>query len=489
MKPRFWILPLVAASVAACTTATPEQQMVYDAADALGGRDRILAIRTLEMEGGGTNGNLGQDMTMEATGQQFMVTAYRRVLDLPNRRARTEQTRTPNFPYFQGQQPQSTTTGIDAEIAYAIAANGNATRAADAVARDRALEFYHHPIAIVRAALDPAAQLSNLHTAGSERVVDVTTVSGRSLTLALDATTHLPTRVVSMTDNLNLGDVAIETSFADYSDVDGLRLPARYTTRTDRYTTADIRIERYSVDGDTGDLAAPSAAASAAPTTGPPPPNVVVTDVAPGLWLLGGQSHHSVLVELSDHLMLIEAPQNDTRTLAVVAKARELVPAKPLTTLVNSHHHFDHSGGIRAAMAEGLTVIAHKASAEYFRQAAGRPHTLVPDALEKSKRPVTIDVVDDAMTIKDGSRVIELYHIAGNPHADTLLMAYFPRERVLVEADVYTPGSAAQPFAANLLENIQKRKLRVDRIVPLHGQIAPFADLVKTVEAAKAVPR
>jgi hypothetical protein len=64
-------------------------------------------------------------------------------------------------------------------------------------------------------------------------------------------------------------------------------------------------------------------------------------------------------------------------------------------------------------------------------------------------------------------------------------MAYIPRDRLLIEVDAYSPGSAAQPYAANLLENIQKRNLRVDRIVPLHGAIAPFAELSKTVAGIK----
>ena len=352
------------------------------------------------------------------------------------------------------------------------------TRVSNAVAKDRRNEIFHHPLAIVRAALAPDAMLANARTANGQKVVDVT-VNGVPFTLALDATTNLPTRVVSMTDNLNLGDVAVETVFADYQDIGGLKLPAQLTTTTDRVMTADIHAAKQTIDGPTGDLAAPAAAASAAPITGSAPANVTVQELGKGIWWLAGQSHHSVLVEFADHLTLIEAPQNDTRSLAVIAKARELRPNKPLTNVVVSHHHFDHSGGVRAAVSEGLGVIAHKDSAAFFQNAATRPHTIVPDALARNPKPLKIETVDEELELKDATQTVQLYHIAGNPHADTLLMAYFPRERLLVEADVYTPGAAVAPYAANLLENITKRKLRVDKIVPIHGAIGPFSDLQK----------
>src|SRR5206468_3617408 len=164
-------------------------------------------------------------------------------------------------------------------------------------------------------------------------------------------------------------------------DVSGLKLPAHLTTKTDKYTTADIRVAKQTVEGEPGDLSAPAAAASAPPIAAPPPANVTAEEVAKGIWFLAGQSHHSVLVEFADHLLLIEAPQNDTRALAVIAKAKEVRPGKPLTQVVNTHHHFDHSGGVRAAVSEGLTVIAQKANAALFQQAIGRAHTIVPDAL------------------------------------------------------------------------------------------------------------
>ncbi|MBI4538561.1 MAG: MBL fold metallo-hydrolase [Gemmatimonadetes bacterium] len=486
MTHRPWIALAAIGLLSACARATPEQRIINDAAAALGGRDRILAVQTLVIEGEGTNGNLGQDMTPEATGQTFTVSGYRRAIDVAGRRVRIEQTRTPNFPYFQGQQPQTQVLGLDGDVAYNVAANGNATRAANAVAEARRVELYHHPITIVRAALDPAAMLTNARMLDSEASVDVMTADGVTLTLAIDGTTALPARVTSMTDNANLGDLAIETSFGGYQDVGGLQLPTTLTTKTDQYQTAELRVTNQTVDADVRALAAPPAAASAAPITGPPPANVSVEEVARGVWFLAGQSHHSVLVEFADHLTLIEAPQNDTRTLAVIAKARELRPDKPLTQVVNTHHHFDHSGGIRAAVSEGLTVITHSANAAFYQKAVGRPHTIVPDALAKNPKPLTTETVNDEMILSDGTMTVALYPITGNPHASTLLMAYFPRERILVEADVFNPGGAVAPYAANLLENIRRRNLRIDRIVPIHGAITPFGELARTVAALGA---
>lgn len=468
-----------AAAISACSKQPPEQQIVADAASALGGRSRVLAVKTIVIEGEGTNGNLGQDMTMDASSQAFVVTGYKRSIDLVNLRARTEQTRTPNFAYFQGPQPQKQVLGVDGDVGYNVAPNGNATRVSNAVAKDRRAEIYHHPLEIVRAGLDPAAKLASPRTAGNEQVVDITTPNGTTFTLAIDATTKLPTWVVSMTDNTNLGDVIIETSFDDYQDVNGLKLPKHLTTKTDKYKTAELRVAKQTVDGDTGDLAAPAAAASAPAIAGPAPAVVTAEEIAKGIWFLAGQSHHSVLVEFSDHLTLVEAPQNDTRALAVIAKARTLRPGKPITEVVNTHHHFDHSGGIRAAVSEGLAVITHKANAGFFQDAAARPHLIAPDALAKGPKPLKVVTVDDELELKDRSMTMKLYHVAGNPHADTLLMAYLPRERILVEADAFSPGAAVNPYAANLRENITKRGLKVDRIVPLHGAIVPYGELLK----------
>lgn len=462
--------------VAGCATRTPEQQVIDDAAAALGGRSQVLAARTLVMEGEGTQYNLGQDMRPGASGQTFAVSSFRRVVDIAGRRARTELTRTPNFAFFQGPQPQRQVQGIDGEVGYNVAANGNATRTAATVAQDRRAEFYHHPLTLVAAALAEGTTLSTVQT-GNERSVAIVLADGLRLVLVTDAN-GLPRRIESRGYHANLGDVTVSTRFDAYVPVNDLSLPSRIESRVDDFTTSDIRLTSQTLNGDTDELAAPAAVASA-PAPTPAAVNVVADDIAPGIWLLGGQSHHSVLVEFSDHLLLIDAPQSEARTLGVIAKARELRPDKPLTRLVTTHHHFDHTAGVRAAVAEGLSVITHSGNVDFFEEMAKRPHTITSDALAKNARPATVEGVDGERVFKDAVMEMVLYHVEGNPHSDTMLMAYFPRHRVLVQVDAFSPGSAVHPYAANLLENITRRKLQVDRIVPLHGTVTPFAELVK----------
>src|SRR5579872_3051964 len=385
----------VAAICVSCSKPGQDRQIVDDAAAALGGAQRLLDMKTIVIEGEGTNGNLGQDMTPDATGQVFELFGYRRSVDVNSARVRIEQTRTPNFVYFQGNQPQHQVFGVDGEVGYGIAPDGAATRTADAVAKDRLTDFYHYPLTAVRAALVEGAALSHPRTASGQRIVDVVSARKVPFTLAIDDRTSLPTRVVSMTDNTNLGDVAVETTFADYRDVNGLKMPFRITTRTDKYVTTDVRVAKQFVDGVVGDLSAPSKVRTATPIVGPAAAVVTVEEVAPGVWFLAGQSHHSVVVEFADHLTLIEAPQNDVRALAVIAKARELRPGKPLTEVVNTHHHFDHSGGLRAAVSEGLTIYTRRPNVAFYQTVLTRPHTLVPDALTKHRAQPKLEAVDE----------------------------------------------------------------------------------------------
>jgi hypothetical protein len=173
----------------------------------------------------------------------WQVSEYTRTIDLANARTRVRQRREAKF-LFAGALTQQLTQGLDGDIAYNTAPDGTMTRAADSVARDRRLELLQHPITIVRAALDPGAKLANVRADVNDDLVDVTTAKGDVLTLGVDRTTHLPSRVRYMSDNANMGDVAMVTTFEDYQDVSGLKLPRRITTMMDKYLQFGVQVSK-----------------------------------------------------------------------------------------------------------------------------------------------------------------------------------------------------------------------------------------------------
>ncbi len=498
MRSSKWLIVL--ALLVGCTSTPTEMSIINDSANALGGAEKIRAVNTLILEGTGENGNFGQSLSPDAPLPVFKVNQFKRAIDFAGGRWRHEATRTPTF-VAANTAPQPQILGVDGDVAYNVAANGTAARQLDEAAKDRLMELNHHPIGILRAALAPGTQLSNLRKDGNDNVVDITTAQGAKVTLYVDSGTKLPSKVVSMTApvaNNPLGDSAIETSFANYTDAGGLKLPSRITTRTDKYTTADYQISKSTVNGDLGDVAAPEAAKSApAPTTAA---MVTAEQVAKGIWFLAGQSHHSVLVEFQDHLALIEAPQNEVRVDAVLQKVKELKPDKPLRYVVNTHHHFDHSGGVRRAMAEGVTLITHAGNKTFFEDIAQRKFTMTPDMLSKSPKAPTIVGVTDKYELKDATRTVEIYPIP-NRHSDTMLIVYFPAERLLVEADLYNPPAPPSanappaagnipppvfPFAPSVVQTVQKLGLHPDRILPIHGFIVPYRNLEVAARTARS---
>ena len=477
------LLFLVTAAISGCTQLSPELEVVHDAAEALGGAEAVRGATTMVIEGSGSNYRLGQNRTPDSDLPISEVQSYKIETDLQNHRMRAEIT-SANFAGNMG----TAVTAMDGSVVYNVRQNGP-QRAGATAARERHTQYYHHPLTLLQAALadgaGEAATVSNLRQEMGHDVVDVTTAEGIELTLHVDPQTKLPLMISSMAYNSNLGDVVTVTSFSDYAEASGLMLPEGISKTIDSLPSSDLRISHV-VNGEIADLAAPAEVASA-PEPGPSPPNVTAEEVANGVWFLAGQSHHSVLIEFSEYTVLVEAPQNDARTLAVIARARDLVPDKTLRYVVNTHHHFDHSGGLRAAVAEGLTVITHETSRALFEDLVSRQHTVMVDHLAQNPAELVLETVtgDETYELRDGNRVIAIYRVGDNPHCDGMLAVYLPEEQILIQADMYIPGVGG-PFAASaaaLLQSIRDRELRVSRLVPIHGMITPLSDLEEAVEA------
>jgi glyoxylase-like metal-dependent hydrolase (beta-lactamase superfamily II) len=230
--------------------------------------------------------------------------------------------------------------------------------------------------------------------------------------------------------------------------------------------------------------------------TAVPPVRVDAEKLAEGVYYLTGGSHHSVAIDMGDHAVVVEAPLDEARSLAVIAKVKETIPGKPIRTVVNTHHHFDHAGGLRTFVDEGATIVTHQINQPYYLTAWAAPRTLRPDRLARSGKPAAFHTFTDKDILQGANRTVEVHLIANSPHNDGLAMVYLPAEKILIEADAFTPAAAtppsttpsttaaapaaASPTTVNLYENIRRLQLDVERIAALHGpRMATMDDLRK----------
>ncbi|MES2356334.1 MAG: MBL fold metallo-hydrolase [Pseudomonadota bacterium] len=277
-----------------------------------------------------------------------------------------------------------------------------------------------------------------------------------------------------------LGDTLVETKYSDYKDFDGIQFPSHIVRTQGGYPVLDIAVSGVKVNP-VVDIVAPQEIANAKA------PAVVVTTnkLAEGVYYLTGGTHHSVAIEQRDHVVVIEAPQNEERSLAVIAKVKETIPNKAIKYLVNTHAHFDHSGGLRTFVDEGATIVTEQANQPFYQKAWAAPRTIDSDRLAKSKKIAKFETFKTKHVLSDGKRSIEIYPIIGSGHNDAFALVYLPAEKILIEADAYTPlaanaplPTAPNPYTVNLYENIQKLKLDVEQIAALHGpRVVTIADL------------
>ena len=287
-------------------------------------------------------------------------------------------------------------------------------------------------------------------------------------------------RVESRIPDAVLGETDVVTTYAGYADFGGFAFPTRITQTQGGHPTLEFAV-REVIPNAPADIALPDAVRTATE-------RVTVDKVADGVWFISGGSHNSVAIEMKDYMILIETPLNDGRSMPVIEQVKKLVPGKPIRYVVNSHGHFDHSGGLRAAVGEGATIVTQAQNKAYFERAFATPNTIAPDHLAKSGKKARIMTVDEKTVLRDGARTVELHHVADSNHSDAFLVAYLPKERLLIEADSFTPGPPNTPPPAqlnpnntNLVDNLARLKLSVDRILPLHGRVVPSSELYAAV--------
>ncbi len=381
------IIVVVVATTTASILVTAQQgagnrAAITAAAQALGGLERIRAVRNIKLEGygqyayqfGGGNitGHPNAPMKFQAAND------LRRTYDLANGRFLLQERRNFLFPFagIGGHSFAEVNQYLDGDLAFNVNEKG-----AQRVLRNdpqilqhdgvhmRRMWMLNNPVVLVRTALDSATTVSAPRKDGNLTVFDLQLKEGDKLSMAIAPVTNLPEWVRWTNPHNDLGQVTYTTYFTGYVPYGGLTLPLGYRTLIDWRNVEyfKIYVDNYTVDGQIPDLAAPEAVRSA-PEPQPQPIKVQATEVAKGIWRLtpGGTN----VFEFADHLTLYELGGGIRNAEAIIAFARTLVPGKPVTQVITSHHHFDHTAGLRQGIAEGLTVIARRGNEGIFREMA-----------------------------------------------------------------------------------------------------------------------
>jgi glyoxylase-like metal-dependent hydrolase (beta-lactamase superfamily II) len=455
--------------------ATAQDASLDGVAKAMG----AAGLKSIQYSGSGTNFAIGQNFSPDTPWPRFVVKSYTRAVSYESASIRDELVRTQgeNPPRGGGGQPvvgeQRQIFVASGDFAWNVA--GDVVTPAPIALIDRQLQLWTTPHGVVKAAMANNATVQG-------RTITFTAPGRFKVQATVDAQ-NLVEKIDAVAPNAVLGDMPVEIRYSEYKDFAGVKFPTRIRQTIGGYPALDLTVTDVQPNVAV-DLPVPD------PIKQTPAPyaKIATQMTADGVWYITGGSHHSVLIEMKDHLILVESPLNDERAAAVLAEVKNLVPSKPIKYVIATHHHFDHAGGLRAIAAEGIPIIAHDVNKAFLEKALAAPATIRPDRLAKSGKKGTVEGMRDKRVLTDGTRVVELHSVAGNNHHAGIVMAYLPKEKLVVEADVYNPPAPNTPPPApvntnwvNLSDNIKRLGMTVDQILPLHGRIMPLAELHKSI--------
>jgi len=479
------------------TAAAQDARSVLQAASTAMG---AASLKTVQITGTGWNAAMGQSFSPEADWPRFEVTKYTRTIDYGARSSSEQITRR------QGTYPAQGGGGtpIQGEQQQHFLVSGNsawnmqgatATPAA-AAAEVRQLDIIMTPHGFLKAAAagNPTA-MTRMQGNRKTTIVSFTALGKYKVNGTINDQNQVEL-VQTWIANPVLGDTLYETRYTEYKDFAGVKFPTVLHSHqgdvrlNPGHNVMEIRVSNVQPNVTVAALAVPDNVRQAAVAR----ERVESQKLADGVWFLGGGSHNSLAVEFRDFMAVVDGPLSEERSLAVIAEVQKLAPNKPVRYVVNTHHHFDHSGGLRTYVAEGATIITHQGNRAFYENVVFHPaaRTLQPDRLSLAPRAPVFETVNQKYVLSDGVRTMDIHLVQGLGHAQGMLMAFLPKERILVNADLYSPPAQgaqppATPTAASvaLNNNIRRLNLDVAQHVPIHGRVGTNDEFAKIVGAPR----
>jgi glyoxylase-like metal-dependent hydrolase (beta-lactamase superfamily II) len=208
-------------------------------------------------------------------------------------------------------------------------------------------------------------------------------------------------------------------------------------------------------------------------------------EIAPGVHQIQGGTHNSLVVEMNDHLIVMDAPVTDAQSLWLVGATRAQFPGRPIRWLVLTHHHMDHAGGLRAILAEGGTLVVGQGAGAHFRRVLSAPMTRNPDLPARSFHMTPILEVPESHVMSDGSGRQVIVYVMDNPHAKGMLMGWVPHARLGFVTDIWSPGpplpAKPNPGLSSVVSTVKRAGLQPERFAGGHGSTADYQTLTRLV--------
>ena len=462
--------------------ALPWSAWAQDAAAALDAAAKAMGTSTLQSvryTGVGSNNSVGQAYMTGGAWPRFTVKKYTALVNYTALAMRQEIVRVDDQspPRGGGAGPFTPATGQGGirPIPGDIIQNQNA----DGRTETGALNIWLTPHGFIKGAI--ASGNAKVAARRGRKIVSFTAFGKYTVTGTLNER-NLVERVATVIDGGFTGDTPLEAEYSDYQSFGGVQLPRHIVQSQGGHPILDIMV----ADAEPNSAAALEIrGAQNAPPAAPPSAEVRTEKIGDGVWFLNLGAPQALLVEFKDYLVIIESPTGEERSLATIAAAKQVAPGKSIKYLVNTHHHSDHAGGLRTYVAEGIPIITHSSHKLWYeREIFKNAHALNPDRLARAPRAPMLETMGDKRVLSDGAMTLELHLMRGNDHSEGLLMAYVPTEKLLIQADAFAPRPGAaplpkpSPYTINLVDNVERLKLDVQRVAHVHGGVSPWDDVL-----------